>query len=178
MGELGATTSRRTNIFRWDSTHQQSLNHTILKKNRPYQIFLVEDNPGDVRLTEEAFKESGIEVDMVIAMDGEEAVSKLKDMVEGNRFSEMPDIILLDLNLPRKNGREVLQEVKQDDRLKHIPVIVLTTSNATRDIWDCYHLHANCFINKPVDFDNFFNVIKNIVAFWLETALLPPHTQP
>ena len=143
----------------------------MIRKTRPISVLLVEDNPGDVRLTREAFKEGKIAVNLSVVMDGVEATKYLNK--EGN-YADVPtpDLILLDLNLPKKDGREVLQDIKTDLNLKRIPVVVLTTSNAEQDIMYSYDLHANCYINKPVDFDKFFDVIKKIEEFWLSTAIL------
>jgi CheY-like chemotaxis protein len=139
---------------------------------RPINILLVEDNPGDVRLTQEAFREGKLAVNMDVARDGVEAISYLrKEELFPNAFT--PDLILLDLNLPRKDGREVLAEIKNDPDLKRIPVVVLTTSNAEADILKSYNLHVNCYINKPVDFDHFFDIVQKIEDFWLTTAILP-----
>ena len=142
------------------------------RKTRPVNILLIEDNPGDVRLTQEAFKEGRMAVNLSVVMDGVEAIRYLRK--EGE-FGEAirPDLILLDLNLPRRDGREVLEDIKADDELKRIPVVVLTTSNAEQDVLRTYSLHANCYINKPVDFDQFFDVIQKIEDFWLSTAILP-----
>ncbi len=143
-----------------------------MKKSRPLNILLIEDNPGDVRLTQEAFKEGKVDINLHVAMDGVEAIEYLqgKGTVGGK---PLPDLILLDLNLPKKDGREVLEEIKADPDLLRIPVVVLTTSNAEQDILRTYNLHANCYINKPVDFDNFFDVIQKIEEFWLNTVILP-----
>ncbi len=144
----------------------------MVKKNRPVNILLIEDNPGDVRLTQEAFKEGQLTLNLSVVMDGVEALEFLKR--QGNYAdATIPDLILLDLNLPKKDGREVLEEIKIDDDLKRIPVVVLTTSNAEQDILRSYNLHANCYINKPVDFDHFFKVIQQIEQFWLTTVKLP-----
>ncbi len=144
----------------------------MVKKTRPVNILLIEDNPGDVRLTQEAFKEGRLTINLSVVMDGVEAIKYLKK--EGEYHSAtIPDLILLDLNLPKKDGREVLEEIKTDYDLKRIPVVVLTTSNAEQDILKSYNLHANCYINKPVDFDKFFDVIQKIEDFWLTTAILP-----
>lgn len=142
------------------------------KKNLPINILLVEDNPGDIRLTQEAFKDGHIENVLHVVTDGEEAMHYLKR--KGN-FSkaERPDLILLDLNLPKKDGREVLAEIKADKELKLIPVIILTTSSAEQDIMNTYSNHANCYIMKPVDFDRFINVIRTIEDFWLSIVKLP-----
>ena len=139
---------------------------------RPINILLIEDNPGDIRLTEEAFHECDINVNMTAVMDGVEAISYLSksDSFQG---ATSPDLILLDLNLPKKDGREVLKEIKSDPKLKRIPVIVLTTSSAEQDSLKTYNLHVNGFINKPVDFDRFFDIIQKIEDFWLTTAILP-----
>lgn len=143
-----------------------------MRKTRPVNILLIEDNPGDVRLTQEAFKEGRIEINMEVAMDGVEAIKFLrKESSYKDKFT--PDLILLDLNLPKKDGREVLREIKSDDFLKRIPVVILTTSNAEVDIVKSYNLHVNCYINKPVDFDKFFDIIQKIEDFWLTTAILP-----
>ncbi len=144
----------------------------MMQKNRPVNILLIEDNPGDVRLTQEAFKEGNMSINLDVTMDGVEAIKYLK---KESPFEQVttPDLILLDLNLPKRDGREVLQEIKTDDLLKRIPVVVLTTSNAEQDILKSYNLHVNCYINKPVDFDKFFDIIQKIEDFWLSTAILP-----
>ncbi|MCE5181839.1 MAG: response regulator [Betaproteobacteria bacterium] len=135
-------------------------------------ILLVEDNLGDVRLTEEALKESKIAVNMRVANDGVEALAMLRGE-NGYADQPQPDLILLDLNMPRMDGREVLRQIKTDDRLKHIPVVVLTTSEAERDIVQAYGLHANCYITKPVELDAFMQIIKSIEGFWLTVVKLP-----
>ncbi len=136
------------------------------------EILLVEDNNGDVWLTKEAFKNSEKNINIEVVIDGEQALEYLqKRPPYENRVK--PDLILLDLNLPKWDGREVLKKIKSDDDLRHIPVIVLTTSNAQHDVVSCYNSHANCFITKPVDYDSFFEIIKNIETFWLNTAILP-----
>ena len=143
-----------------------------MKKSRPVNILLIEDNPGDVRLTQEAFKEGRIAINMEVVMDGVEAIKFLKNEPPYmDKFT--PDLILLDLNLPKRDGREVLKEIKSNDFLKRIPVVILTTSNAEQDILKSYNLHVNCYINKPVDFDKFFDIIQKIEDFWLTTAVLP-----
>jgi len=144
----------------------------MLTETRAYEILLIEDNPGDVRLTREAFKEGKINVNLEVVMDGVEAIKYLRHE-EKYEDKGYPDLILLDLNLPKCDGREVLREIKSDPELKRIPVVVLTTSNAERDILQCYELHANCFINKPVDFDNFFEIVRKIEDFWLTVSILP-----
>jgi len=137
------------------------------------QILLVEDNPGDIRLTREAFRDSKIQNELYVAQDGVEALQFLRQ--EGE-FADMPipDIILLDLNLPRKSGREVLHEIKNDDQLKMIPVVVLTTSDDERDVVASYKLHANCYITKPVDINQFVTIVQNIQEFWFSVVKLPP----
>lgn len=137
------------------------------------EILLVEDNPGDVRLTLEALKEARIYNKINVASNGVEAIDYLRrkgDFADATR----PDLILLDLNLPKKDGREVLQEIKHDDELKRIPVVVLTTSKAEEDILRSYNLHANCYITKPVDLDQFMRVVQSIQDFWLTIVRLPP----
>ncbi len=142
------------------------------KNRRPVNILLIEDNPGDVRLTQEAFKEGDMNVNLSVVMDGVEALEYLNK--EG-RFvdSITPDLILLDLNLPKKDGREVLEVIKKDERLMCIPVVVLTTSGAEQDISNSYRLHANCYLNKPIEFDKFFDLIQKVEEFWLSTTVLP-----
>jgi two-component system, chemotaxis family, response regulator Rcp1 len=140
--------------------------------NGSAKILLVEDNPGDVRLTREALKEGKILNELNVVEDGVEALAFLRR--EG-RYAEAvrPDLILLDLNLPKKDGREVLQEIKGDGALKKIPVVVLTTSAAERDILKAYDLHANCYITKPVDLEQFIRVVQMIEDFWLTIVKLP-----
>jgi CheY-like chemotaxis protein len=139
-------------------------------KEKP-RILLVEDNPGDIRLTQEALKESHTDVHLDVVTDGEQAVDFI---YKRGKFTnaKRPSLILLDLNLPKKNGIEVLKEIKVDDSLKKIPVIVLTTSDADHDINKAYALHANCYILKPVDFDDFAKVIRLVETFWFNTAKL------
>lgn len=139
----------------------------------PIEILLVEDNPGDVRLTIEALKEGKVANKINVAMDGLEAMAFLQRKGKYEN-APTPDLILLDLNLPKKNGREVLAEIKMDSKLKHIPVVVLTTSQAEKDIIMTYNMHANCYITKPVDFDQFINVVKSIENFWFTVVKLPP----
>lgn len=139
---------------------------------KPAEILLVEDNPGDVRLTVEAFKEGKIKNNLSVAIDGVEAMAFLRK--EGKYANATrPDLILLDLNLPKKDGREVLEEIKCDPDLKRIPVVILTTSEAERDIMKAYNLHANCYITKPVDLDQFVKIIKQIDKFWFMVVKLP-----
>jgi CheY-like chemotaxis protein len=139
---------------------------------KPIEILLVEDSKGDVGLIEEVFEEAKIRNNLHIAEDGEEAIQFLNNK---GQFLDAPrpDIILLDLNLPKKDGREVLEEVKGDDNLKNIPIVVLTTSKAEEDILRSYNLHANAYITKPVDFNQFLKVVKSIEDFWLEVVKLP-----
>ena len=138
---------------------------------RPVEVLLVEDNPGDVRLTMEAFKEGKIRNHMSVVGDGVEALAFLRR--EGPYANApRPDIILLDLNLPKKNGRDVLAEIKAEEDLKRIPVVVLTTSNEEKDILGTYDLHANCYITKPVDFAQFVTAVKLIEDFWFNIIKL------
>jgi CheY-like chemotaxis protein len=140
---------------------------------RPIEILLVEDNPGDVRLTMEALRDAKVHNRVHVAPDGVEALAFLRQ--EGKHAgAPRPDLILLDLNLPRKDGREVLAEIKADERLKHIPVVILTTSRAEQDILKSYDLHANCYVTKPVDLDQFIAVVRSIEDFWLTVVALPP----
>ena len=141
---------------------------------RPVDILMVEDNPGDVRLAIEAFKEGKILHRLFSVEDGVLAMEFLR---RGKGFEDAPrpDLILLDLNLPRKDGREVLGEVKGDPTLRDIPVVVLTTSKADEDVARAYSLHANCYITKPVDLDLFLGAIRAIETFWLSVVRLPPH---
>lgn len=136
-------------------------------------ILLVEDNPGDVRLAQEALKESKVRNKLFIVEDGVEAMSFLHQQGK-YKSAPRPDLILLDLNLPKKSGREVLAEVKTDENLKRIPVVVLTVSKAEEDIIKCYDHHANCYITKPLDFNQFIEVTKSIEDFWLTIVRLPP----
>jgi CheY-like chemotaxis protein len=141
-------------------------------RGSPVEILLVEDNPGDVRLTREALKEGKVYSNLHWAKDGVEALEFLRH--EG-RFADVPrpDIILLDLNLPKKDGREVLSEIKNDEDLKRIPVVILTTSKAEEDVLRSYQLHANCYVTKPVDLEKFIVVVQSIDRFWLTVVTLP-----
>jgi CheY-like chemotaxis protein len=142
-------------------------------ETHPIRILLVEDNPGDVRLTLEAFKDCKMENPLDVVPDGVEALAYLRR--EGPyRDKPVPDLILLDLNLPRMDGREVLAAIKGDERLKTIPVVVLTTSKAEQDVAKSYLLQASCFITKPVDFEQFNDVVRGIDSFWLSIVTLPP----
>lgn len=139
----------------------------------PIEILLIEDNPGDVRLTIEGLKEAKVYNNLHVARDGIEALSFLRR--EGpHSDAPRPDLILLDLNLPRKDGREVLAEIKSDEALKRIPVIVLTTSQDEEDIFKTYDLHANCYITKPLDFEQFMHVVQSVEDFWLSVVTFPP----
>ena len=145
---------------------------TRRKPVQPVEILLVEDHPGDVELTVEALKEGKVANHLHVASDGEEAMRFLRR--EGRHANApRPDLILLDLNLPRMDGREVLAEIKSDASLKMIPVVVLTTSDAEEDILRTYELHANCYIRKPVDLEQFFQVVKTVDTFWLSIVTLP-----
>lgn len=141
--------------------------------SRPIEILLIEDNAGDARLAREALRDAKVANNLSWVADGVEAMSFLHR--EGQYASApRPDLILLDLNLPRKDGREVLSAIKADERLKRIPVVILTTSQAEEDIIRAYHLNANCYISKPVDLDQFIKVVKTIEDFWLTIVKLPP----
>lgn len=139
----------------------------------PIEVLLVEDNPADVRLTQEAFKEAKIRNRLSVVTDGAEVLDLLHRRGAHEEASR-PDLILLDLNLPKKDGREVLQEIKNDAHLKRIPVVVLTVSGAEEDILRSYDLHANCYIMKPVDLNQFLSVVRSIDDFWLSVVRLPP----
>jgi two-component system, chemotaxis family, response regulator Rcp1 len=140
---------------------------------RPVEILLVEDNPGDVRLTKEALKEGKVRNNLHVVDDGVKALAFLR---RENPYTDAvrPDLVLLDLNLPRKGGREVLEDIKKDPVLRHIPIVVLTSSEAEQDIARAYDLHANCYITKPVDLDQFITVVKSIEDFWFSIVKLPP----
>jgi len=145
---------------------------SMAKNGTPIEILLVEDSPGDVRLTQVALRDAKMQNELHVAADGVEATAFLKR--EGKHtHAPRPDLILLDLNLPRKDGREVLEEIKLDPNLKSIPVVILTTSAAEEDVLRSYQLHANCYITKPVDLDQFMKVVKNIDNFWLAIVNLP-----
>jgi len=136
------------------------------------EILLIEDNPGDVRLTLEALHEGKVKNNLVVAADGETALAILRR--EGaHAEAPRPDLILLDLNLPKKDGREVLAEIKADEQLRCIPVVVLTTSKSEEDVLRSYQLNANCYITKPVDLEQFIRVVRAIEEFWLTLVVLP-----
>ena len=147
----------------------------MTSSGKPIEILLVEDNPADVRLTQEALKEGKVKNNLHVARDGIEAIEFLRRVGKWTN-SPRPDLILLDLNLPRKDGREVLADIKADPELKAIPIVVLTTSSAEADIFKTYKLHANCYITKPVDLDQFVQVVKSIDDFWLTVVRLPSET--
>ena len=140
---------------------------------RPIEILLVEDSPSDVEFTVEALKEAKVRNHLSIVEDGVQAMEFLRRQGQYTK-APRPDLIMLDLNLPRKDGREVLAELKADADLKMIPVVVLTTSRAEEDVLRAYQLHANCYITKPVDFQQFLNVVRAIESFWLYVVTLPP----
>ena len=140
---------------------------------RAIEILLVEDNPGDVRLTQEALAENKICNKLHVAKDGVEAMKFLRKM-NGYEDAPFPDLILLDLNMPKKDGREVLAEIKTDEKLRSIPVVILTTSDAEDDVAKSYNMHANCYIRKPVDLIRFIEVVKIVENFWLTIVELPP----
>jgi two-component system, chemotaxis family, response regulator Rcp1 len=140
---------------------------------KPVEILLVEDNPGDARLTREALAQSKVRNNLHHAKDGEEAVAFLRRQGPYANV-RTPDLVLLDLNLPRRDGREVLEDIKKDPALKHIPVVVLTSSEAEEDILRSYRLHANCFITKPVDLEQLTKVVQAIEQFWFTLVRLPP----
>lgn len=145
--------------------------------NKPLQVLLVEDSPSDVRLTREALRESQLLNNLSVVGDGIEALSYLRRQ-DGYAEAVHPDLVLLDLNLPKKDGREVLAEIKADPALRRIPVVVLTTSSAEEDVIKTYDLHANCYITKPLDLDRFIRVIKSIEDFWVGVVKLPGAGQP
>jgi two-component system, chemotaxis family, response regulator Rcp1 len=140
---------------------------------RPIQILLVEDNPDDIDLTIEALKDAKVDNILKVVRNGEEALSYLRGEGE-NHGALRPDLILLDLNMPKRDGREVLKEIKNHPSFRRIPVVILTTSQADEDILNTYDLHANCYITKPVDFNQFLKVIRSIEDFWLTVVKLPP----
>ncbi len=137
------------------------------------QVLLVEDNPGDAQLTRIALEDSKIPIHLNVVEDGVEAMAFLRKQEKYVKAAH-PDIVLLDFNLPRKDGREVLAEIKADENLKRIPVVVLTTSQAQEDILKAYNLSANCYITKPVDFDQFVKIVQSIENFWFAIVKLPP----
>jgi chemotaxis family two-component system response regulator Rcp1 len=145
-------------------------------EGRPIQVLLVEDSPGDVRLTQEAFRDANTAIHLHVASDGVEAMAFLRR--EGAHVhAPRPDLILLDLNLPKMDGRQVLAHIKEDDGLKTIPTVILTTSEAEADITTSYQLHANCYLRKPVQLDEFEALVKSINDFWLTKVMLPQQRQ-
>jgi chemotaxis family two-component system response regulator Rcp1 len=148
------------------------MNKSIGTNNAPIEVLLVEDSPGDVRLTREALKDAKVQISLHVAQDGIEAMAFLNRT--GTHVSEpRPDLILLDLNLPKKDGREVLKEIKESLSLRSIPVVILTTSSSETDVLQSYNLHANCYISKPVDLEGFLKVVQSIDNFWLSIVKLP-----
>jgi chemotaxis family two-component system response regulator Rcp1 len=149
----------------------------IRSPKAPIEVLLVEDSPGDVRLTREAFKDAKMHIGLHVVSDGIEAMAFLnREGAYAN--APRPDLILLDLNLPKKSGREVLEEIKRSSLLKTIPVVILTTSSSEEDITRSYLLHANCYITKPVNLEGFLKVVKSIDCFWLTVVQLPPEPCP
>lgn len=145
------------------------------KQKKKVNILLVEDNPGDVRLTQEVFKESSFEVSIDVCLDGEEALAFLEQRLELQMNNEevLPDIVILDLNLPKKNGLELLKDIKYNPDLSHLPVLVLTSSGAQNDVQAVYEAGVNCYLIKPVDYQEFCELIKSIETFWFDIATLP-----
>jgi two-component system, chemotaxis family, response regulator Rcp1 len=148
------------------------MNQSMEQDVAAFEILLVEDSSGDVRLTREAFKDAKVHVNLHVASDGIEAMNFLNHV---GRYADVPrpDLILLDLNLPKKDGRKVLEEIKGSASLQSIPIVILTTSASDEDVLKSYRLHANCYIAKPVDLDGFLTVIKSIDSFWLTVVKLP-----
>ncbi len=139
---------------------------------KPIKILLVEDNPGDIRLVREALGECGMSHRLEVVVDGVAALEYLRRETSSSHGS-LPDLILLDLNLPKKDGREVLMEMKGDERMRYVPVVVFSSSKAEADILSSYHHHANCYICKPLDLDAFIEVVRQIGRFWIDTVILP-----
>ena len=149
------------------------MNMATARQGLPFEVLLVEDSPGDVRLTKEVFRDANRAVNLHVATDGVEAMDFLRR--EGKHdAAPRPDLILLDLNLPKMDGRAVLEQIKLDERLKTIPTVILTTSGAEADIVKSYQLQANCYLNKPVQLDEFETLVKSINDFWLTKVKLPP----
>ncbi|MEM8785774.1 MAG: response regulator [Pseudomonadota bacterium] len=148
----------------------------MTKRGRPVEILLVEDNEGDILLTQEAFEDAKIRNSIHIARDGEQALSMLHKQ---GPHASLPDfdLILLDLNLPKIDGKQVLQDIKNDDRLRRVPVVVMTTSSAQRDIVESYNLHANSYVMKPINFESFKEIVSAIEDFWFSVVVLPPGTE-
>jgi chemotaxis family two-component system response regulator Rcp1 len=173
VGHRQAAFQKHAGVLRRNGDFRRWRNMTPQVRAKSTEILLVEDNPGDVRLTLEALKEDGDPSRLSVARDGAEAMEFLRRL---GRHSNVPrpDLIILDLNLPKRDGREVLAMIKSDRELKRIPVVVLTTSKAQEDIAVTYNLHANCYITKPIGFEQFITVVKSIKRFWLTDAKLPP----
>jgi chemotaxis family two-component system response regulator Rcp1 len=150
--------------------------NTIGRKGTPIEVLLVEDSPGDVRLTQEAFRSANPSIHLHVATDGVEAMAFLRHEAPHGQ-APRPDLILLDLNLPKMDGREVLAHIKKDESLRVIPTVILTTSDAEGDITKSYKLQANCYLNKPVQLDAFESLVKSINDFWLKDAKLPKQGQ-
>lgn len=150
--------------------------HPLAEQGVPIEVLLVEDDPGDVLMTREAFEEHKVRNNLSVVSDGADALAFVRRQGE---FSDAPrpDLILLDLNLPRRDGREVLSEIKNDPDLREIPIVVLTTSSAEADILSSYRLHANAYVTKPVDFERFISVVKQIDDFFVSVVKLPPRGQ-
>jgi len=146
---------------------------TLPQRVRPIEILLVEDNPGDVRLTKEALADAKVANHLGVASDGVEALDYLRKVGKYHDVTR-PDLILLDLNLPKKDGRQVLDEIKADESLRRIPVVVITSSEAEQDIVRSYDLHANCYVSKPLDLSRFISVVKSVENFWMTIVKLPP----
>ncbi len=140
---------------------------------RPIEILMVEDNPGDIKLTKKSFETFKVKNNLNVVENGEDAMAYLRKQ---GKFSQavLPDMILLDLNLPKKDGRTVLSEIKADEKLKHIPVVIMTSSEAEEDIFRAYQLQASCYITKPADFDQFIKIVKSIDDFWFTVVQFPP----
>jgi two-component system, chemotaxis family, response regulator Rcp1 len=143
---------------------------------RPIELFLVEDNPGDIRLAKEMFKQANLRLNLTVAEDGVQAMEHLRKVCRDPQ-QPRPELIILDLNLPRKDGREVLADIKANEELKRIPVIVLTSSTSADDVSDAYGGHANCYIAKPVELDEFARIIEMIGEFWFRTVILPSRSR-
>jgi CheY-like chemotaxis protein len=150
---------------------------TYARETAPIEVLLVEDSPGDVRLTREAFADAKVHINLHVAMDGAKAMAFLRREAE-HANAPRPDLILLDLNLPKKDGREVLKEIKESTVFGTIPVVILTTSASEADILRSYQLHANCYITKPVNLEGFLKVVKSIDSFWLTVVKLPHEASP
>ena len=150
--------------------------HNRADMARPIELLLVEDNPGDVRLAKELFKEVKMKLNLTVVEDGVQAMEYLKKVCGDPRLLK-PELIILDLNLPKKDGREVLAEIKTNEDLKRIPVIVLTSSTSAEDVSKAYGEHANCYIAKPVDLDEFVRIIEMVEEFWFKTVILPSRSR-